>query len=75
MIKHPARKVYSLRSREKQSAMSNYVSQIVRGEVDQEQERQNLNMNKCQTPVWDRTEEINSNGHILQKKKQESITI
>ena len=26
-------------------------------------------------PVWDSTEEINSNGHTIQKKKQESITI
>ena len=42
MTEHPLKKDYSLRSREKQLAMSNYVSQIVRSEVDQEQERQHL---------------------------------
>ena len=41
---HPPRKKYSLRSREKQSAVSNYVNQIVRSEVGQGQERQHLNM-------------------------------
>ena len=45
--------------------MSNYVSQVVRKEVGQEQERQHLNMKQ----TWDRTEEINKNGHIIQKKK------
>ena len=44
MTEHSPRKDYSLRSREKQSAVSNYVSQIVRSEVDQEQQRQHLNM-------------------------------
>ena len=42
MTEHPLKKDYSLRSREKQLAMSNYVSQIVKSEVDQEQERQHL---------------------------------
>ena len=40
----PSQKEYSLRSREKQSAVSNYVSQIVRNEVAQKQERHHLNM-------------------------------
>ena len=44
MTEHLPRKEYSLRSREKQSAVSNYVSQIVRSEVSQEQGRQHLNM-------------------------------
>ena len=44
MTEHPPRKEYSLRSIEKQSAVSNYVSQIVRSELGQEQERQHLNM-------------------------------
>ena len=44
MTKHTPRKEYSLRSKQKQSAVSNYVSQIVRSEVDQEQRRQHLNM-------------------------------
>ena len=44
MTEHPPRKEYSLRSREKQSAVSNYVSQIVRSEVGQEQGRRHLNM-------------------------------
>ena len=46
MTEHPPRKEYSLRSREKQSAVSNYVSQIVRSEVGQEQGRQHLNMTR-----------------------------
>ena len=44
MTKHPLRKEYSLRRREKQSAVSNYVIQIVRGEADQEEQRQHLNV-------------------------------
>ena len=44
MAEHPLRKEYSLRSREKQSAVSSYVSQVVRSEVGQEQGRQHLNM-------------------------------
>ena len=44
MTEHPPRKEYSLRSREKQSAVSNYVSQIVRSEVGQEQGRRHLTM-------------------------------
>ena len=44
MTEHPPRKEYNLRSREKQSAVSYYVSQIVRSDVDQGQERQHLNM-------------------------------
>ena len=44
MTQHPPRKYYNVRSREKQSAVSNYVSQIVRNEVGQEQEKQHLNM-------------------------------
>ena len=44
MTENPPRKKYSLRSRKKQSAVSNYVSQIVRNEVDQEQGRRHLNM-------------------------------
>ena len=43
MTEHPPRKEYR-RSREKQSAVSNYVSQIVRSELGQGQERQHLNM-------------------------------
>ena len=39
MTEHPPRKEYSLKSREKQSAVSNYVSQIVRSEVGQKQGR------------------------------------
>ena len=40
MTEHPPTKEYNLRSREKQSAVSNYVSQIVRSDVDQRQQRQ-----------------------------------
>ena len=40
MTEHPPTKEYNLRSREKQSAVSNYVSQIVRSEVGQRQQRQ-----------------------------------
>ena len=46
MTEHPPRKEYSLRSREKQSAVSSYVSQIVRSEVGQEQGIQHLNMTR-----------------------------
>lgn len=60
-------KEYSLRSKEKQSVMSNYVIQVVRSIIVQEQERQQLNMTH-QIPVWYRTEEMNSNGHIIQEK-------
>ena len=41
---HPPRKAYSLKNRVKQSAVSNYVNQIVKSEVGQEQERQHLSM-------------------------------
>ena len=44
MTEHPLRKEYSLRRREKESAVSNYVSQIVRSEVDQEEQTQHLNV-------------------------------
>ena len=44
MTEQPPRKEYSLRSGEKQSAVSNYVSQIVRSEVGHEQQGQHLNM-------------------------------
>ena len=44
MTERPLRKEYSPRSIEKQSAVSNYVSQVVRKEVGQEEERQHLNM-------------------------------
>ena len=44
MTEHPSRKEYSLRSREKQSLVSNYVSQVVRSEKDLGQEKQHLNM-------------------------------
>ena len=44
MTEHPLRKEYSLRRREKQSAVSNYVIQIVRDAVDQEEQRQHLNV-------------------------------
>ena len=75
MEEHPPMKKYGLRSREKRSAVSNCVSQIVRSEVGQEQERQHLNMMQTSSTSVDRTEEINSNGHIIQRKKQESIKI
>ena len=44
MTEQPPRKEYSLRSAEKQSAVSNYVSQIVRSELGHEQQGQHLNM-------------------------------
>ena len=44
MTEHSSRKEYSLRSREKQSLVSNYVSQVVRSEKDLGQEKQHLNM-------------------------------
>ena len=44
MTERPPQKEYSLRSREEQSVVSNYVSQIVRNEVAQKQERHHLNM-------------------------------
>ena len=40
MTEHPPTKEYNLRSREKQSAVSNNVIQIVRSEVGQRQQRQ-----------------------------------
>ena len=43
MTEHAPWKEHGLRSREKQSAVSNYVSQIVRSEIGQEKERQHLN--------------------------------
>ena len=43
MTERPPRKEYSLRSREKQPALSNYVNQVGRNEVGQEQDR-HLNM-------------------------------
>ena len=44
MTEHPPRKPYSLSSREKQSTVSNYVHQVVRNKVCQEQERHYLTM-------------------------------
>ena len=44
MTEHLSRKENSLKSREKQSAVSNYMSQIFGSEVGHEQERQHLNM-------------------------------
>ena len=44
MTEHLSRKENSLKNREKQSAVSNYMSQIVGSEVGQEQEREHLNM-------------------------------
>ena len=44
ITEHSLRKEYSLRSREKISDVSNYVSRIARSEVGQGQERQYLNM-------------------------------
>ena len=44
MREHLPRKEYSPRSREKRSAVSYYVNQVVKNEVVQEQERQHLNM-------------------------------
>ena len=44
ITEHSLRKEYSLRSREKISDVSNYVSRIARSEVGQGQERQHLNM-------------------------------
>ena len=44
MTERPPRKEYSLRSRKKQSAVLNYVIQVVRSKMVQEQEGQQLNM-------------------------------
>ena len=75
MTERPPRKEYSLRSRKKQSAVLNYVIQVVRSKMVQEQEGQLLNMTQTSRPVWEGTDEISSTGHIIQKKKRESITI
>ena len=72
----PPRKEFSPRSIEKQSAVSNYVSQVVRKEVGQEQERHEANVGRTEEKnmkqTWDRTEEINNNGHIIQEKKRQN---
>ena len=44
MTERPPRKEYSLRSRKKHSAVLNYVIQVVRSKMVQEQEGQQLNM-------------------------------
>ena len=75
MTEHSSRKEHNLRSREKQSAVSNYVSQIVRSDVDQGQERQHLNMTQpSSTSVGqDRTNQQQGSHHP--EKEEESITI
>ena len=75
MTEHPPRKEYSLRSMEKQSPVSNYVSQIVRSEKDQGKERQHLNITQTSSSGVGQDRRNQQQWSHIQKKKQESMAI
>ena len=62
MTENPPRKEYSLRSREKQPALSNYVNQVGRNEVGQEQDR-HLNMKQTSSIRQDKENQQLSSHH------------